>query len=169
LPGFGGFKDHFFEMENCCMIPLTPQLTILLAALMLCCLLFLLIGRRWGLREGGRRERAEWETRKLEAVVKARLKQSRAVLGGLVAEQMAPLLPGFPFDPGDCRFIGKPVDFLVFRGMNAKDIREVVFLEIKSGASPALNDQEKKLKEAVQAGRVKWVEFDLRVGAPGTD
>jgi predicted Holliday junction resolvase-like endonuclease len=146
------------------MTAITPrlvQLTVLLTVLALFCLLFLLIGRRWGLREGRRREQAEWETRKLGTIIRARLKQSRAVLGGLVSEQMAPLLPGFPFDPGDCRFIGKPVDFLVFKGMNAKEITEVVFLEVKSGASRSLNDQEKRLRDAVRAGRVSWAEFDL--------
>ncbi|MDR0731942.1 MAG: hypothetical protein LBF63_09750, partial [Treponema sp.] len=79
----------------------------------------------------------------------------------LVSEQLAPLLPGFPYDPGDCRFVGKPVDFIVFRGMNQQNITEVVFLEVKSGAAKSLNDQEKRLREAVLAGRVRWVEFDL--------
>jgi predicted Holliday junction resolvase-like endonuclease len=74
---------------------------------------------------------------------------------------MAPFLPGFPFDPGDCRFVGKPVDFIVFKGMQEKDIREVIFLEVKSGAAKKLNDQEKKLRDAIQAGRVRWAEFDL--------
>ncbi|MDR1586673.1 MAG: hypothetical protein LBS57_04375, partial [Treponema sp.] len=104
-------------------------------------------------------ERLEWESFRVEEVVKARLRQSRAVLGGLVSEQMAPLLPGFPYDPGDCRFMGKPVDFIVFKGMNEKDIREVIFLEVKSGASPALNDQEKKLRDAIRTGRVSWAEY----------
>jgi predicted Holliday junction resolvase-like endonuclease len=126
----------------------------------LCCLLFLIIGLRAGLRYGRRQERYEWEAHKLEEIVKARLKQSRAVLGGLVSEQMAPLLPGFPFDPGDCRFVGKPVDFIVFRGMHEKNIREVIFLEVKSGTAKNLNDQEKKLRDAIQAGQVRWVEFD---------
>jgi predicted Holliday junction resolvase-like endonuclease len=75
---------------------------------------------------------------------------------------MAPLLPGFPFDPGDCRFIGKPVDFLVFKGMNEKDISEVIFLEVKSGTARTLNSQEKKLRDAVQAGRIRWEEFDIQ-------
>ena len=126
-----------------------------------CCLIFLIIGLRIGLRHGRRQERYDWETHRLEEIVKARLKQSRAVLGGLVSEQMAPLLPGFPFDPGDCRFVGKPVDFIVFRGMHEKNIREVIFLEVKSGAAKNLNDQEKKLRDAVQAGRVRWAEFDI--------
>ncbi|WP_245535067.1 Holliday junction resolvase-like protein [Leadbettera azotonutricia] len=114
-----------------------------------------------GLHQGRRQERAEWEGGRVEEIVKARLKQSRAVLGGLVSEQMAPLLPDFPFDPGDCRFIGKPVDFIVFKGMNAKAIDEVIFLEVKSGASRTLNDQEKRLRDAVLAGRVSWAEFDV--------
>jgi predicted Holliday junction resolvase-like endonuclease len=143
------------------MITITPQLIVLLFAFVLFCLVFLILGRRWGLKEGRKREQAEWETRKIGEIVKARLKQSRAVLGGLVSEQIAPLLPGFPFDPGDCRFIGKPVDFLVFKGMNSKSITEVIFLEIKSGSSRTLNSQEKCLRDAVKNGRVRWVEFDI--------
>jgi predicted Holliday junction resolvase-like endonuclease len=131
----------------------------LLILLVIVCVLFLVIGLRVGARFGRRQEASEWEAHKLEDVVKARLKQSRAVLGGLVSEQMAPQLPGFPFDPGDCRFVGKPIDFIVFKGMNEKDISEVIFLEVKSGAAKQLNDQEKRLRDAIQAGRVRWVEF----------
>jgi predicted Holliday junction resolvase-like endonuclease len=143
-------------MEN-----LDLQFAIVLCLSLLFCLLFFLAGRRIGLGQGRKQERAEWETHKIGEIVKARLKASRAVLGGLVSEQMAPLLPGFPFDPGDCRFIGKPVDFLVFKGMNQRNISEVIFLEIKSGAAKTLNPQEKKLRDAVLSGRVRWAEFDI--------
>ena len=140
---------------------LSPLVIVLLCVVLFFCLLFLLVGRRMGLRQGRKLEAAEWEGGKLEEIVKARLKQSRAVLGGLVSEQIAPFLPDFPFDPGDCRFIGKPVDFIVFKGMNGQSISEVVFLEIKSGASKTLNQQEKRLREAVQAGRVSWAQWNL--------
>ena len=140
---------------------LKPQVIILLCVVLFFCLLFLLLGRRMGLRQGRKLEAAEWEGGKLENIVKTRLKQSRAVLGGLVSEQIAPLLPDFPFDPGDCRFIGKPVDFIIFKGMNEQNISEVVFLEVKSGSSKNLNQQEKKLRETVQAGRVRWAQFDI--------
>jgi predicted Holliday junction resolvase-like endonuclease len=140
---------------------LNPQTIVLLSVVLVFCLLFLLAGRKIGLSQGRRQERAEWESGRLEEIVRARLKQSRAVLGGLVSEQIAPLLPGFPFDPGDCRFIGKPVDFIVFKGMNEKEIEEVIFLEVKSGASRSLNDQEKKLRDVVRAGRVRWAEFGV--------
>ena len=140
---------------------LTPQLIILLCVMLFFCLLFLLAGRRMGLRQGRKLEAAEWESGKLEGIVKNRLKQSRAVLGGLVSEQIAPLLQDFPFDPGDCRFVGKPVDFIVFKGMNAQNITEVVFLEVKSGASKTLNQQEKRLREIIQAGRVRWAQYNV--------
>ena len=140
---------------------LSPLVIVLLCVVLFFCLLFLLVGRRMGLRQGRRQEAAEWEGGKLEEIVKTRLKQSRAVLGGLVSEQIAPLLPGFPFDPGDCRFIGKPVDFIVFKGMNEQNISEVIFLEIKSGTSKTLNQQEKRLRDAIQAGNVRWVQWNL--------
>ena len=140
---------------------LSPQVFALLCVVVFFCLVFLLLGRRMGLRQGRRLEAAEWEGGKLQAIVRTRLKQSRAVLGGLVSEQIAPLLPDFPFDPGDCRFIGKPVDFIVFKGMNEQNISEVIFLEVKSGASKALNQQEKLLRETIEARRVRWVQFDV--------
>ena len=139
---------------------LNPEVIALIGIILFFCLVFLLVGRRMGLRQGRKQEAAEWEGRKLEAIVKTRLKQSRAVLGGLVSEQIAPLLPDFPFDPGDCRFIGKPVDFIVFKGMNAQDISEVVFLEVKSGTSKTLNPQEKRLREAIETGRVRWAQYN---------
>jgi len=140
---------------------LNPRVIALLCVVLFFCLFFLLVGRRMGLHQGRKQEAAEWEGGKLEEIVKSRLKQSRAVLGGLVSEQIAPFLPDFPFDPGDCRFIGKPVDFIVFKGMNEQNICEVVFLEIKSGTSKALNQQEKRLREAIQGGRVSWAQWNL--------
>ena len=139
----------------------TPQIIFFLCVVLIFCLLFLFAGLRLGLRQGRKLEAAEWESGKLQAIVKTRLKQSMAVLGGLVSEQIAPLLSDFPFDPGDCRFIGKPVDFIVFKGMNEQNISEVIFLEVKSGASKSLNRQEKLLREAVEARRVRWVQFNV--------
>ena len=124
---------------------------LVVPAVVACSIIFFLIGRRAGLKRG---------QKNIEKIVKLRLKQSRAVLGGLVSEQIAPLLPGFPFDPGDCRFMGKPVDFIIFKGMNGKNISEVIFLEVKSGTSRTLNDQEKKLRDAVIAGKVRWAEWN---------
>jgi predicted Holliday junction resolvase-like endonuclease len=37
------------------------------------------------------------------------------VLGGMFAEQLAPYLPNFPSSSTKAKFIGAPIDFLVFR------------------------------------------------------
>jgi predicted Holliday junction resolvase-like endonuclease len=68
----------------------------------------------------------------------------------------------FPYNPKDVRFLGTPVDLLVFDGMSEDDLREIVFLEIKSGGS-TLTTRERRVRDAVLARRVSWKEF--RVGA----
>jgi predicted Holliday junction resolvase-like endonuclease len=50
----------------------------------------------------------------------------------------------------------------VFDGMSEDDLREIVFLEIKSGGS-TLTTRERRVRDAVLARRVSWKEF--RVGA----
>ena len=103
-----------------------------------------------------------WESQ-IEAIRQDAIKRSRAVLGGQFSEQLAPYLPDFPFSPTECRFIGKPVDFIVFKGMDGKAIEEVVFVEVKSGKS-VLSPQEKALREAVKSGRVLWYEYAVPEG-----
>ena len=82
--------------------------------------------------------------------------QSRAVLGGKFVEQMAPYLPEFKYDPTEARFIGTPIDLIVFPGLSADNPREVVFIEVKTGRSERLTMREKKIRELVEAGKVRW-------------
>lgn len=98
-----------------------------------------------------------WE-KQLKEHRKDAIMKSRAVLSGHFSEQLAPFLPNFPFKPNEVRFIGKPVDFIAFKGMDEKHIEEISFIEVKSGKSK-LNSVEKSLKEAVQKGKVTWKEY----------
>lgn len=86
--------------------------------------------------------------------------RSRAVLGGHFTENLAPFLPDFPFLPNECRFVGKPVDFIVFRGADEKNIKEVIFVEVKSGKSQ-LSAHELNLKETIDNKRVRFVEYRI--------
>jgi len=88
------------------------------------------------------------------------INRSRAVLGGHFSEQLAPYLPDYPFSPTESKFLGKPIDLIVFKGSDNKEIKEVVFVEIKSGKSK-LNAQEKSLKETIEKKRVSWVEYRI--------
>jgi len=84
--------------------------------------------------------------------------RSQATITGLVHEQLIPYLPGFPFNPKDARFLGSPVDLVIFDGLDAGELREVVFIEVKTGGA-SLSKRERQLRDAVRAGRVSWREI----------
>lgn len=96
-----------------------------------------------------------WKARYTRAIRRQAALQSRAVTVGQVSEEFAPFLPGFEFNPKDARFLGSPVDFVVFDGLDAGDVRRVVFVEIKTGGSD-LSLRERLVRDAVLAGRVGW-------------
>ena len=95
---------------------------------------------------------------------------SRAVLKGKMAEQLAPLFPEFHYLPSDAKFLGDPIDYVVFDGYTdfrdgdgrAEDI-EVVFIDIKSGKA-RLSKGQQAIAQAIGAGRVRfetvYIDFD---------
>jgi hypothetical protein len=142
--------------------PALIALLILLILFVVVAALALLAGLALGRRSG----RLEAERGQAAGELAARgdaVKRSRAVLTGQIGEQLAPFFPAFPCDPADARFLGKPVDFIAFPGASEGAPREVVFIEVKSGDA-RLSAPERALKAAVEAGRVRWVEYRLPVG-----
>ena len=101
---------------------------------------------------------AELPLHRKDAVMK-----SRAILSGMFSEQLAPYLPNFNFKPTECKFMGNPVDFIVFKGLDEKNINEIVFVEVKSGKSK-LSEVEKSLKETVEKKKVRWEEYRVDEG-----
>lgn len=136
---------------------------VLLAAMVLALYAGLRLGRRAGRLEAERGFRGDELAARDDAV-----RRSRAVLTGQIGEQLAPYFPGFPCNPADARFLGKPVDFIVFSGASAGTIKEVLFVEVKAGDA-RLSGPERALKEAVQAGQVRWVEYRLPLLTKGPD
>ena len=109
----------------------------------------------------------------LESKIKEATKKSndaqRYVVKGKTAEQMAPLLPEFCnlFDPSDARFLGAPLDYIIYNGMskfnngeNDVDI-EIVFLDTKTG-NASLNKIQKAIEKAIIAGRVRFETLKLK-------
>lgn len=89
------------------------------------------------------------------------VKRSRAVLGGQFSEQLAAFFPEFPCNPGDVRFVGKPIDFIAFPGTaEGKEVKDIFFIEVKTGDSQ-LSQREKEIKEAVQNKRVHYIEYRI--------
>ena len=132
-------------------IPSLTAVGIIVLALLIAAALFLMyeIGKLVG-------EKKATDT--FPEAKKAAVQRSRSVLSGIFAEQLAPYLPNFPFSPTEAKFIGAPIDFLVFKGMDAQRIEEVIFVEVKSG-SARLNHNERSLKDAIDNQRVRWHEY----------
>ena len=133
------------------------ELVIVLAIIIFFLLGLIIIAYVLGKKTGEFRRDKFWEA-EMPAHRKDAILKSRAVLGGYFSEQLAPFLPDFKYLPTECRFVGKPIDFLVFKGMDNKNIEEVVFVEVKSG-NAKLSPTERKLKQAIQNKKVKWKEY----------
>ena len=96
-----------------------------------------------------------WKEEKEKATREA-IAQSRAVLGGKFVEQLTPYLPGFKYDPTEARFIGSPIDLIVFPGLANGDPQEIVIMEVKTGKSGQLTPQERKIRQLIEDGMVRW-------------
>lgn len=90
---------------------------------------------------------------------------SKSVTTGKMTEHMFPYLPGFGFDPADARFIGNPIDLIVFDGLSAGELKKIVFVEIKTGLSK-LSARERVMKDAVINKLVEWLEVKANLEGP---
>ena len=102
-----------------------------------------------------------WKGRYTRAVRADAIVRSQAVITGRVSEQLLPFLPGFGFNPKDARFLGSPVDFVVFDGLDEGALRRVVFVEVKTGDAD-LSPRERQVRDAVQGREVEWLELTVR-------
>ncbi|MCI1208271.1 MAG: Holliday junction resolvase [Treponema sp.] len=137
---------------------LPPVQRLLLAAVLVIAvaLIFFLFGRAFGRLEAQNKLHVQLKSGRQDAI-----KRSRAVLGGQMVEQIAPFLPGFPCNPADVRFVGKPVDFLGFPGSaEGTAVSEILLIEVKTGKS-VLSKREQEIKKAVEEGRVRYIEYRL--------
>ena len=127
--------------------------------------------RELALREA-RNKLTEWMQDHEKTIRQDAVQRSQAITTGKVVEHLVPYLPNFNYNPKDARFVGSPVDFVVFDGLSddEDDHLSIVFVEIKTGNS-TLTRRERMVRDAIKAGRVKWVEWhasnELQQTAPG--
>jgi predicted Holliday junction resolvase-like endonuclease len=99
-----------------------------------------------------------WKAQYTATIRQDAVLRSEAVTAGKVYEQLLPYFPDFPYNPKDVRFLGSPVDLVVFDGLADGCVRRVVFLEVKTGRS-GLTGRERSVREAIDAGEVEWAEL----------
>ncbi|NYT21874.1 MAG: Holliday junction resolvase, partial [Methanomicrobiales archaeon] len=106
-----------------------------------------------------------WKTREEEAIRTDAVKRSESVTRGKITEHLVPFFPQFPYDPRDARFLGSPVDLIVFDGLADGRIREIVFAEIKTSRNPSLSAREREVRECIGERRVSYTLLQVPPGA----
>ena len=107
----------------------------------------------------------KWKEEELSKEIAKALSSQRAVIKGKISEQLFPILQREIGSLSDFRFLGNPIDYIVFEGLSEaregvdRDVN-IKFIELKTGSS-SLNKAERKVKEAIDSKRVEWKEIKL--------
>ena len=99
----------------------------------------------------------QWRQTREVQVRNDAVERSRLVTIGNLTEHVAPFFSQFHYNPKDARFIGSPLDLLVFDGLDEGVLRKIVFVDVKTGAAN-LNPHERSIQKAIQE---KLVEFAI--------
>ena len=95
----------------------------------------------------------------VDQAVKEFKKRSARTRVGTTVEQMVPFVKEMPFDPSDMRILsGGPVDYVVFDGLCDGNLRELVFLDVKTGKGKT-NDAQKQVERCAALRRVRFGVF----------
>lgn len=81
--------------------------------------------------------------------------KSQAVTKGKVTEHLLPYFPSFNYHPKDVRFLGSPIDLVVFDGLSEESLDQIVLIEVKTGNSQ-LSKREKMVRDCVERGDVTY-------------
>jgi len=103
----------------------------------------------------------QWKIESEKAFREDALAKSRAVLKGALAEQLAPIFKIFGYNPSDARFIGDPVDYVIFD--NYTKVREriedtpisIVLADVKTGEA-SLTYEQRRIQRGIEQGQVKF-------------
>jgi predicted Holliday junction resolvase-like endonuclease len=94
------------------------------------------------------------------------VEKSRAVIKGKISEQIVPFLESFKYNPSDARFIGDPVDYIIFDGYT--EVKEriedkpitIVLADVKTGEA-SLTYEQRRIKQGVEKGLVRFEEIRI--------
>lgn len=104
----------------------------------------------------------KWMIEKEAEIRDDAIKRSYSVNLGKITEHLIPFHASFlsQFNPKDARFIGSPIDLIVFDGYADKhDDITIYMVEIKTGNSK-LTEVQKRIKSAVINGNIRWAEIN---------
>jgi predicted Holliday junction resolvase-like endonuclease len=90
-----------------------------------------------------------------------KVRQTAHIISGKTLEKLLPFLKEFKFDPHDVRWIGDPIDIIIFDGRSKNNLKKIVLCEIKTGKSK-LTPIQRRIKELIEKKRIEWKEFKIK-------
>lgn len=97
-----------------------------------------------------------WKHNEEKLIRKDAIFKSKSVIVGKITEQLIPYFPVFKYNPKETKFIGSPIDLIVFNGLDDGNLREIIFIEIKAGETPSMTTRERQVRDCIKNNRVRW-------------
>jgi predicted Holliday junction resolvase-like endonuclease len=97
---------------------------------------------------------------KEEEIKREAIERSSKILSGKALEKLVPLLKDFNHSPHDVRWLGDPIDLVVFDGASKNNPEKITFVEIKYRKGE-LTEKQKKIKQVIKEGKVFWEEIKV--------
>ena len=89
--------------------------------------------------------------------------RQRSTIKGQISETIAPWSMDAVDSVKELSFMGSPIDFIGFKGLDGDGDVDIKLIEVKSGKS-ALNKNQRRIRDAAKAidhPRLQWVEFRI--------
>ena len=80
---------------------------------------------------------------------------TKAVNIGRNLEKVLPIMKDFRWSIPDSKFLGDPIDLIVFDGLSVNKVKSIDFIEVKSGKAP-LNSHQKMIRDAIEEHKVSY-------------
>ena len=124
-------------------------LTMIVSSVIILYLLWRIIQLKWNQRE------------EVELARKDTSERQRTVIKGQISEVLAPWSIESVNSVKELSFLGSPIDFVGFKGLDGEGDIDIKFIEVKSGKS-RLNKNQRRIRDAVTAKRIEWVEVRVK-------
>lgn len=107
----------------------------------------------------------EWKEKEEKRIRDDAIRRSVSTRVGKYMDRLAPILTNFEHDPRDARWLGDPVDLIIFEGYgnskdskNIEDFKKIVICDVKTGKA-GLTKEEKRIRELIEKKKIEWEEF----------
>lgn len=96
--------------------------------------------------------------KKIKRATETNIITTRATNVGNFLELAVPTARDFKWVVPDSKYLGRPIDLLVFNGLSNGNVKSLSFVEVKTGEAD-LNDHQESVKNAIEAKKVSYKVF----------